>query len=110
MNVKWRSFSRFDAFICGIEASILWFTEGKGETDLQVHAFNHWTANELAKINPIEWNGFSCYLPYYPISYAGNLIRIRWCCRVRLICDDGVDRFMEKTFLLLSSTEMPHSR
>lgn len=106
MNVRWRSSSPFRAFICGIEASILWFTEGKGETDLQVHAFNHWTGNELAKINTIEWNGFSCYLPYYPLSYAGNLIRIRWCCRVRLLCDDGRDLFMEKTFLLSSRTDL----
>ena len=106
MSVQWRSSSPLGAFICGLEASILWFTEGKGETDLQVHAFNHWTANELAKINTTEWNGFSCYLPYYPLSYAGNLLRIRWCCRVRLLCDDGVDRFMEKTFLLSSRTDM----
>lgn len=67
-----------------VEQSVLWQTEGKGDTDLGVIQHTAWTRSTgtLADLaNPQE---FSVTLPRTPWSYDGKLIKIRWLVRVRI--------------------------
>ena len=83
-----------------VELSVLWHSEGKGDEDLAVHEF--WRKNndggELA--DPRRPDRFSTTLPQSPLSYDGQIVKIRWCVRVRVIFKRGRDLVAEKIFRL----------
>jgi hypothetical protein len=67
-----------------MEISILWHTEGKGDEDISVHEFQR-VAVEDRDIEPATCRGrFSTVLPNSPLSYEGQLIKVRWCVRLRV--------------------------
>jgi hypothetical protein len=70
------------ADIAAVEASVLWYTEGKGDSDMGVHFFERRTADaQLPQLaGPAE---IAAPLPNSPLSYEGRIIKIRWCVRVR---------------------------
>ena len=82
-----------------VEASLLWYTEGKGEEDLGIHYFqrNIPTADE-PDIRALQQ--FQTMLPGSPLSYEGIIIKIQWCARVRVFLQDGSTYTQDQAFLL----------
>ena len=88
--------------LVGLEASVLWFTEGKGDEDLQVHHFDRWNDAQLNQLDLTIPHSIVCQLPLSPMSYEGTLVRIRWCVRLRLFCSSGHECVTQQPFQLVS--------
>ena len=82
-----------------IEASVLWHTEGKGDEDLAVHEFWRRDAAD-SPIEPRRPERFSTTLPNSPLSYEGQIVKVRWCVRVRVFPSRGKEIVAEKGFQL----------
>ena len=95
---------RFDSVggddIKALEVSILWQTEGKGNTDLGVHAFWRWETAAGDWIDPRHPGRFGTILPASPLSYPGTIIKVHWCVRVRLFLADDRQVVEELPFRL----------
>jgi hypothetical protein len=85
--------------LLAVEASVLWFTEGKGGGDLGVHFFERRLPSD-AEGDLRQWRRFQTTLPNSPLSYDGALIRIRWCVRVRAMLRHGKQSCGERVFRL----------
>ncbi len=83
-----------------VEASILWFSEGKGDEDMAVLDFRRFCADDGAPMNVDRPTRFEAKLPNSPLSYDGRIVYIRWCVRVRAILRRGRDVLGEKEFRL----------
>ena len=81
-----------------IEVSILWYTEGKGDEDLNVHDFRRLAPEDEAWTDPRLPGRFSAVLPNSPLSYQGAIVKIRWCVRVRVFLGRGKEIVGEKPF------------
>ncbi len=93
-----------------VEVSVLWRTEGKGDEDLAVHEFwrkdagagrplgPQWAGGETA--DPARPDRFSTTLPRSPLSYDGQIVKIHWCVRVRVMFKRGRDLVADKVFRL----------
>jgi hypothetical protein len=86
----------------GLEASVMWYTEGKGDEDLNVHHFRRWSDSQLSELDLGQSHALVCALPLTPLSYEGTLVRIRWCVRLRLFCSVGRDSVAQVPFQLTS--------
>ncbi len=86
--------------IQAVEASVLWFTEGKGDEDLGVHFFERRTPGDADDGDLRRLYRFCTVLPNSPLSYAGRIVKIRWCARVRLFLRRGKELFFEQPFCL----------
>ena len=75
--------------IQAVEASVLWYTEGKGDEDLSVHYFERRipTDAEEADLRPLR--KFRTRLPNSPLSYHGVIMKVHWCVRVRVFLRRG---------------------
>src|SRR4051794_8036905 len=83
-----------------VEISVLWFTEGKGDEDLEVHYFERLTSSDVPELNLHQWRRFQTILPNSPLTYEGVLVKICWCVRVRVFLHGGRDFVSEKSFHL----------
>jgi hypothetical protein len=83
-----------------IEASVLWSSEGKGDEDLAVHEFWRQDADSGDWIDPQRPQRFSTTLPRSPLSYDGQIVKIRWCVRVRAFLQRGNEVVGQKVFRL----------
>jgi len=92
-----------------VEASVLWYSEGKGDEDLAVHYFERRTPSDVEESDLRELHCFECVLPNSPLSYDGAILKIRWCVRVRLFLKRGKEIFFERAFQLgaVPSVESP---
>ena len=63
-----------------VEASVHWFTDGKGDKDHGVHFHEK---REAGDPRPLTEGTFAVELPPSPLSYDGLLFKIIWCVRVR---------------------------
>ncbi len=95
---KLESFDADD--VKAVEFSVLWYSEGKGDEDLDVHEFRriatddmNWTAFRRAE-------RFETVLPLSPLSYEGLIIKIHWCARVRVFRKRGREIVGELPFVL----------
>lgn len=95
---------QFDAVaaedIQAAEASVLWYTEGKGDEDLAVHYFERRSPADAEDGDLRPLRVFRTILPESPLSYQGALLKIRWCVRVRLFLKKGREYFFEQPFQL----------
>lgn len=87
--------------IQGIETSVLWYTEGKGDEDLQVHHFARLGYAELRQRDLQADQSFQTTLPLSPLTYDGHLLRIRWCVRLRLFLAGGDEVMAQQPFCLI---------
>ncbi|WP_052031864.1 hypothetical protein [Novipirellula maiorica] len=87
----------------GVEISVLWHTEGKGDEDLHVHHFHRLDEQQLRQAGLTETQSLSCKLPYTPLSYHGHLIRVCWCLRLRLFVAGARETVSEQPFHLVSN-------
>ncbi len=91
--------------VSAIEASVVWFTEGKGNEDLGVHFFQRLTGEAISSR---DWQApyhLQSLLPEAPLSYEGRLIKIRWCVRVRVYLQDGTELVAQHPFYLGTVTK-----
>jgi hypothetical protein len=84
--------------IAAVEASVMWYTEGKGDEDLAVHYFERRTPSDVVDGDLRTLRQIECELPNTPLSYSGALFKIRWCVRVRLFLRGGRDVFEDEVF------------
>lgn len=83
-----------------IEVSVLWHTEGKGDEDMAVHAFWRRDSSVDQPLDLQQPERFSTTLPNSPLSYDGQIVKIRWCVRVRVFPYRGKEYVGEKRFRL----------
>lgn len=83
-----------------VEASVLWYTEGKGDEDLAVHYFERRTPSDVEAGDLCELRRFEVALSNSPLTYDGSILKIRWCVRVRLFLRRGKEIFFERPFRL----------
>ncbi len=86
--------------IRAVEVSVLWHTEGKGDTDMAVHDFRRVSSEDDGWIDPRRPGRFSTVLPNSPLSYEGAIVKLRWCVRVRAFLARGKDLVGEFPFRL----------
>jgi len=86
--------------VTAIEASVLWYTEGKGDEDMAIHEFWRRDATDGIPIDPRRPERFSAALPNSPLSYDGQILRLQWCVRVRAFLNRVKDVLGEKVFRL----------
>ncbi len=87
--------------IDSLEASVLWYTEGKGGEDLGVHFFKRFSRSELSGTSINQPRRLSTVLlPASPLSYSGKLIKLNWCVRVRLFMQAGQELTIQRPFYL----------
>jgi hypothetical protein len=83
-----------------VEVSVLWHTEGKGDEDLAVHDFRRLSAEDGDWIDPRYPARFSTVLPNSPLSYLGEIVKLRWCVRVRVFLSHDKEVVGEQPFQL----------
>ena len=86
--------------IRAVEISVLWYTEGKGEEDLDVHFFKRIGNDNGDFIDMRQSQAFSTALPASPLSYDGVIVKIFWCVRIRAFLKGGRDFSSEQSFWL----------
>jgi len=88
------------ADIQAVEASVLWYTEGKGEEDLGVHFFERRLPADAEAGDLRPMRRLQTRLPNSPLTYAGAILNIRWCVRLRLFLRRGRELMVEQPFTL----------
>ena len=83
-----------------IEFSVLWYSEGKGDEDLDVHEFRRIETDEMNWSAFRQAEQFEVVLPLSPLSYEGLIMKIRWCARVRVFSKRGREIVAEWPFVL----------
>ena len=86
--------------IQAVEASVLWYTEGKGDEDLSVHYFERRIPSDAEEGDLRPLRKFRTRLPNSPLSYRGVIMNVRWCVRVRVFLRRGKDVFYDYPFQL----------
>ena len=82
------------------EASVVWFTTGKGDTDIGVHFFERRLTRSLPDGYLKQIQRLSTVLPLTPLSYAGRIVQISWSVRIRLFLDDNSQFTQDAPFRL----------
>ena len=88
--------------IQGVEISVMWHTEGKGDEDLHVHHFHRINESQIRRTGLADQQSIQCELPITPLSYHGRLIRLQWCIRLRLFMASGKEIVTEQPFYLVA--------
>ena len=83
-----------------VEASVLWHTEGKGDEDMAVVEFWRREPDDDRPIDPRRPERFSAAVPMSPLSYDGQIVKVRWRVRVRAFLHRGKDVLGERVFQL----------
>jgi len=107
LGATWRIGDVANNVIQCLEASVMWYTEGKGDEDLNVHYFCRWSDIQLQELDLHQSHRLHCALPMTPLSYEGTLLKIRWCVRLRLFCSVGRDSVVQAPFQLVSDLAKP---
>jgi hypothetical protein len=88
------------ADIQAVEASVLWYTEGKGEENMGVHFFERRLPADADDGDLRSMRRLRTKLPNSPLSYRGAIVSIVWCVRLRLFLRRGREYVMEEPFTL----------
>ena len=107
LTAKWRISRVPLEKVQGVEVSVLWHTEGKGDEDLHVHHFHRWVETQIRRSGLADEQSLHCELPATPLSYHGRLIRVLWCIRLRLFVSGGREIVAEQPFHLVSPGSSP---
>ncbi|MFO0870407.1 MAG: hypothetical protein U0935_15885 [Pirellulales bacterium] len=86
--------------IQSVESSVLWYSEGKGDEDLGVHAFQRRVPGDVTDGDLRRLTSIETVLPNSPLSYSGMILKIRWCVRVRVFWGRGKVTTAELAFRL----------
>ena len=88
------------ADIQAVEASVLWYTEGKGEEDMGVHFFERRLPADADDGDLRPMRRLRTKLPNSPLSYRGAIVSVVWCVRLRLFLRRGREFVVEEPFTL----------
>jgi hypothetical protein len=80
------------------ELSVLWYTAGKGEEDMAIHHFERVVDEPGRPLDLRVPRRFSTVLPFSPLSYDGQLVKVCWCVRLRLFLSQGGETVAEVPF------------
>ena len=83
-----------------MEASVVWYTVGKGEEDFGVHQFVRHASDDGTLFDCRKPRLLRTVLPVSPLSYDGVIVKLRWCVRVRLFPSRGREVIAESPFQL----------
>jgi hypothetical protein len=83
-----------------VEASVLWYTEGKGDEDLGVLFFERREPHDAEDADLRPLRRYCVELPHSPLSYEGVIVQVRWCVRVRLYLPEGKQTSFDQPFRL----------
>lgn len=81
-----------------VELSVLWETSGKGDTDQGVVLHQVLVDGDPDRARADH--RFRAALPLLPLTYDGNLIKIRWLVRVRRRTALGPDEIFDTEFVV----------
>ena len=90
-----------------VEASVLWFTEGKGDEDMGVHYFERRVPADAEERDLRQLRSFAIELPNSPLTYDGEILQINWCVRVRVFLQGGKEASSDHGFRLGLLTVSP---
>ncbi len=90
-----------------MEASVVWYTTGKGDEDFGVHHFVRHAADDGSLFDCRKSQRLTTVLPRSPLSYDGRIVKVRWCVRVRLFPLRGREMLSEVPFRLGHIPAMP---
>jgi hypothetical protein len=88
------------ADIQAVEASVVWYTEGKGEEDMGVHFFERRLPADTDDGDLRPMRRVRTRLPGSPLTYNGAILSILWCVRLRLFLRKGREFVQEQPFTL----------
>lgn len=91
--------------IQAVEASVMWYTEGKGDEDMGVHHFERHTPADAVDGDLRHMHLLETELPNSPLSYHGVIVKIHWCVRIRLFWGRGKETTSDRPFQLLPPRE-----
>lgn len=94
--------------LSAIEASVIWMTEGKGETDIGAHFFERRNRASFTTDTFDRAQRLSTVLPQSPLSYEGNILKVHWLVRIRLFLDGGRETITDHPFRLSVSEQPCH--
>jgi hypothetical protein len=83
-----------------VELSVLWYTAGKGEEDMEVHHFERLADEPSRPLDLRVPRRFTTVLPTSPLSYDGVIVKVCWCVRVRVFLPQGQEMLNETSFRL----------
>lgn len=83
-----------------VEFSVLWYTAGKGEEDIEVHHFERIVDEPARPLDLRVPRRFATVLPASPLSYDGIIVKVCWCVRVRMFPPQGQETMNETAFRL----------
>lgn len=86
--------------VSAVEASVLWYTQGKGDEDMGVHFFERRSVADAEGGNLCQLRSFRSKLPNSPLSYVGQIVRLHWCVRVRVFLRRGREASFDQPFWL----------
>ena len=98
LTAEYRIDSLVPVEIKALEASVMWYTAGKGEEDMAVHHFER-LVNEPAR--PLDLRvprRFATVMPASPLSYDGVIVKVCWCVRIRVFLSQGQETVTEIPF------------
>jgi hypothetical protein len=87
--------------IQAVEASVMWYTEGKGDEDFGIHYFERYTPSDAIDGDLRHLHVLRTELPNSPLSYHGVIVKIRWCVRVRLFWGRRKETYADRVFQLV---------
>ena len=99
LTAEYRIDSLVPIEIKALEASVMWYTAGKGDEDLAVHHFVRHTPDD-ALVDFRRPQSLRTLLPIGPLSYDGAILKVRWCVRVRMFPLRGRETVSEELFQL----------
>ena len=89
-----------DEPISAVEVSVLWKTEGKGNSDFGIHEFWRRSVDDGDWIDNRTPGRFLTVLPNSPLTYNGELIKVYWLVRIRVFTENGREFVDEHVFRL----------
>jgi hypothetical protein len=99
LECRYRIADAGDMQFTAVEASVLWYTEGKGEEDLLVHRFERKAASSV-RDELLQEQVIRATLPNSPLSYEGVIVKLVWCVRVKAFSPKGRPLVVDRVFRL----------
>ena len=91
--------------INSIETSVFWRTEGKGDEDVKIVDYRFQSRQLEDWINPYKPGKIETVLPSAPLSYEGQIIKIRWVVQVKMTLVSGEQVLAERVFWLRKNSK-----
>ena len=87
--------------ILAVEATVLWYTDGKGDEHMGVHFFERRVAHDEDETGDLRvLRSFSTPLAESPLSYRGGIVQVYWCVRLRAFLPKGKEATLDHPFQL----------